>query len=207
MELPQYFTEYEQNIVQDQDFLKTKHKIIEKIHQLFDAFQTEIREELNNEPPQPLLPCNIETGKVSKGDNYEGLPWLISDFPRHFSREKVFALRILFWWGNHFSYNFHLQGSLLTDYRETLISNLGTLIDQGGFYISKGETPWDYHFEGEHFVEISSANSQLVKDLISQKDFIKVGTKVPVTTSFGEVKEKGRSAFTTILEWTGHQWK
>jgi len=34
--------------------------------------------------------------KISKGENYEGLPWVILDFPRYFDKENVFAIRCFF---------------------------------------------------------------------------------------------------------------
>lgn len=59
---------------------------------------------------------DVSVGKISKGEQYQGLPYVIADFPRLFSQEAVFAYRIMFWWGHYFSLTWHLQGQILDQY-------------------------------------------------------------------------------------------
>ena len=40
--------------------------------------------------------------KISRGEQYLGLPYVMLDYPRIFSKENVFAIRTFFWWGNYF---------------------------------------------------------------------------------------------------------
>jgi hypothetical protein len=51
--------------------------------------------------------------KISRGENYRGLPWVMLDYPRVFGREDVLAIRTFFWWGHSFSVTLHLKGSYL----------------------------------------------------------------------------------------------
>ena len=47
--------------------------------------------------------------KISKGENYLGLPYLILDFPKKFDDENQFAVRSFFWWGKYFATFFYCQ--------------------------------------------------------------------------------------------------
>jgi hypothetical protein len=49
-------------------------------------------------------------GKISRGENYQLLPYIILDYPSYFSRNNIFAVRTMFWWGNFFSITLHLSG-------------------------------------------------------------------------------------------------
>lgn len=203
MELPRYFTNYEKDIVRDQNFLKAKHDIIEKVHQLFSVFQENLRKDLTNNPPVPQLPCDLQSGKISKGDNYENMPWLISDYPRIFSRKRVFAFRVLFWWGHHFSFNFHLQGDLLHEYRQVLENNLDDIIDKG-YFICCGDSPWDYNFETPGFIQLNTANLNQSKEIAREHEFIKIAKQIPVNSTYEEITMQGRHTFDEFLIWAGH---
>ena len=48
--------------------------------------------------------------KISKGENYNGFPYVIMDYPATFGKENIFALRTMFWWGNFISISLHLKG-------------------------------------------------------------------------------------------------
>ena len=45
---------------------------------------------------------NAYSGKISRGENYRGLPYLILDYPAYFSQKDIFAFRTMFWWGHFF---------------------------------------------------------------------------------------------------------
>ena len=62
-------------------------------------------------------------GKIFRGENYRQLPYLVLDYPKHFSKESVLAFRTMLWWGNFFSCTLHLQGKALDERRSSLIQN------------------------------------------------------------------------------------
>ena len=61
--------------------------------------------------------------KISKGENYKGLPWLVLDYPRYFNKEDIFAIRTLFWWGNFFSITLHISGKYKMRYEKKIIDS------------------------------------------------------------------------------------
>jgi len=94
------FSKKELSLLKDTDFLLTKIKIIEKVNNLFVETKKEVQnsiEKLNFDFPNEL---DLKKGKISKGEYYKGLPYLVLDFPTHFSEKNIFAYRTMFWWGN-----------------------------------------------------------------------------------------------------------
>ena len=88
----------EEALVMRADWILTKNSILQKTMQLFATLQTEQQKWMesngNSWPVQIINSCP----KISRGENYLGLPWLMLDYPRMFNKEKVFAVRTFFWW-------------------------------------------------------------------------------------------------------------
>src|SRR6187549_876336 len=97
-------SEEELRIVSDPGIILTKNAIITKVYDLFgilagEQIQFQYPGEAGAIPP-----------KISRGENYKGLPYVVLDYPRLFTSEHVFAIRTHFWWGNYFSVTLHLKG-------------------------------------------------------------------------------------------------
>ena len=58
----------------------------------------------------------LKAGKISKGDSYLDLPYFVLDYPRLFSKEDVFAYRVMVRWGHEISFTFHLGGHSKSKY-------------------------------------------------------------------------------------------
>src|SRR5438309_4807722 len=111
-------TAYEMQLVTDAQILITKNTIIRKVYELFGKLSEEYREEVNCK----IAGQNLISPKISRGENYLGLPYVILDYPRQFAKDDVFAIRSFFWWGNFFSITLHLSGSYLKQYSATIES-------------------------------------------------------------------------------------
>jgi hypothetical protein len=144
------FTDREFQIIQDREFLITKSEITSKMQDLL----VDVRSELKDTFHQSRLAQNLEeghlSGKISKGENYRGLPYLLLDYPAYFSKEDIFAFRTMFWWGNFFSCTLHLQGEYLALYRNQLADNIVKLTTEDT-YLCVNNTPWEYHYEGNNY--------------------------------------------------------
>ena len=86
--------------------------------------------------------------KISKGENYRGLPWVMLDYPRFFGREEVFAIRTMFWWGHAFSTTLHLKGKYRELYLPVIEKHWAVLAD-AGFRVGVSEDEWQ-HEHGDH---------------------------------------------------------
>lgn len=115
--------------------------------------------------------------KISKGENYNGLPYLVLDFPSVFDKENILSFRTMFWWGNFFSVTLHLQGIYKDTYSSIIIENLLN-IDSNGLYICCNETPWHYHYDNGNYISVNNLSKEEIISLINNKPFTKLSFKL-----------------------------
>jgi hypothetical protein len=134
-------TENEMKVLQDTDFLLTKSAVLEKVYRLLEETRTELKRIIDSSGFSFPQGTDIVTGKMSRGENYKNLPYMVLDYPTLFTNENTFAFRTMFWWGNFFSFTLHLEGIALDQYRKTIVDNIDKLFDKN-IYMGVGETPW-----------------------------------------------------------------
>ena len=115
--------------------------------------------------------------KISKGENYLGLPWLMLDHPRHFEKENAFAIRTFFWWGNFFSITLHLSGSYKKSYDEKIISKF-EMLKQKNFYLCNNDDQWSHHFEKTNYTSLKELMIERFEQQLREKNFIKLAIKI-----------------------------
>jgi hypothetical protein len=157
------------------DWILTKNRIQEKVKQLLALlvpFQQTLLQKSN-------LPDAIKNSspKISRGENYQGLPYMVLDHPRVFEKENIFAIRTLFWWGNFFSVTLHLSGNYKEQYELPLSSSYQWLIDNN-YYICIHTDQWLHDFDSTNYVKVSSMSNDEFADLIKEKSFIKLSQKI-----------------------------
>jgi len=118
--------------------------------------------------------------KISKGENYLGLPWLMLDHPRHFEKENCFTIRTFFWWGNTFSITLHLSGKYKKMYEEKIISKF-EMLQQKNFYLCISEDEWSHHFEKTNYTSLNELNSETFKGNLKERNFIKLAIKIDLS--------------------------
>lgn len=123
------------------------------------------------------FPAKLNHPKISKGENYKGLPYLVSDYPAIFNKDNILALRTMFWWGNFFSITLHLQGI----YKEQYAANIIAYLKENkpdGLYLACNNTPWEYHYESDNYCAVDTMDDETIKRLITQSNFIKLSAKL-----------------------------
>ena len=165
-------TEYERKLVIDAEVLLAKNKIIQKVVQLFAGLSENYKEALKANHTLINIASDV---KISKGENYKGLPYLVLDYPRRFGKVDVLAIRTFFWWGNFFSITLHLSG----EYQEAHFTAIEKAILKGlldGWSLGVGDNAWQHHFETDNYTLIESG-----KDYnLSGYPFIKIAKKIPL---------------------------
>lgn len=172
-------SEEEQMLVRDTNFLLKKRDIINKVYDLFAVLAKEID---NNESLNSLLAeYEVEKSvpKISKGENYLGLPYVVLDYPKVFNEIHVFSIRTFFWWGNFFSISLHLAGGFKVLFERKLKQKKIMLPE--GIFICIHETPWQYHFESDNFMSAQGMSSEDITEFMAQKEFIKMAFKLDLT--------------------------
>ncbi len=131
-------TKEEQALAANANILLTKNKIIQEVYELFGRLAAEYQTATG-----PTLPADIQQihPKISRGENYLGLPWVMLDWPRHFANQNTFAIRTMFWWGHYFSLHLLLQGDKMH------LLNAERLPQASGWYFTTGTDPWQHQFD------------------------------------------------------------
>ena len=162
-------------LVCDEQFILTKNSIINKVYLLFGMLSevfTEDTKKISNIFTEEVLKASP---KIYKGENYRGLPYVMLDYPRYFTRDDAFSIRCLFWWGNFFSITLHLSGKNLEKYSDKIYKGLSQENNQ--WHICINEDQWEHHFGNDNFV---MPDKELLMQL-QDKKFLKLADKIPLT--------------------------
>ncbi len=186
----------ETELVNNKEWIFSKQKVIEKVYHLFGELHHTFRKIVEDE--KEFLPSIFQKpgGKISKGENYNGLPYLILDYPAMFSKENIFAVRTMFWWGNFFSTSLHLSGK---HFRRTGdISQWLAFFQQKKFSVCINESEWEHHFDLSNFIEINEIDKQQT-DTLFKKKFFKVAKKVELN-EWDKAPELLEQSFKEIIQ-------
>ncbi|MCM5529974.1 hypothetical protein [Parasegetibacter sp. NRK P23] len=160
-------TPAEKELVLNTEWLFAKRRIIDKVCTLFGSLSDSYRAHaLQSSLPITLFSISP---KISRGENYQGLPYVMLDYPRIFGKEDIFAIRSFFWWGKGFSIHLHLQGKYVEQYRDVVLETGAKY----GWLISRHSSPWEYDFEQDGYVQIN-------KKKLPAHGFLKMGKLLPL---------------------------
>jgi len=169
----------EMELITNADWILTKNAILKKINELLGSLQE--KQQHYVESQNITLPAEAFTTspKISKGENYNGLPYLLLDYPRCFNQENIFAIRTMFWWGNFFSTTLHLSGIYKKD-AEKKILNSYEVLKKNGCYCCVNDKQWEHHFEITNYQPLTEISPTGFKESISNNHFIKLANKIPL---------------------------
>jgi hypothetical protein len=170
------FSTPELELMKNAEIILTKNIVMQKMKHLLEEVQNELYHSANH----------IKTGvsknifsippKVSKGENYAGLPYLVLDYPRKFEADNIFAIRSFFWWGNFYSTALHLAG----EEKRNNLTNIITSYNQfsaEGYYIGVNPDPWQHHFEKDNYQAIKELSAEEFAEKCNTYNHIKIGKK------------------------------
>jgi hypothetical protein len=166
-------SEEEMLLVQNSGWILTKHSVIDKVYRLFGNLSERMQELLQQQ--EHILPAAImqSSPKISKGEQYERLPYVVLDYPRIFSTDNVLAIRTFFWWGNYFSCTLHLKGKFQETYCENIFHAL-QLEAWKDCYLSMDGHEFNFNLGSETYKNISH---HLTMEQLRKASFIKISYK------------------------------
>lgn len=177
----------ELKLVQNPQWLLTKNIIIEKVYTLFGELVAERSGWLKAQPPFLTEEILLSSPKISRGEKYKGLPYVMLDNPRVFGKEDIFAVRTFFWWGNYFSVTLHLKGKYQQLY-VPIIQEKIQLLAKAGFRLSISGDEWEQDIESPEFIPLDKHTSHLTSLKLSEADFYRVSCPVAFS-NWNEMKE------------------
>lgn len=170
-----HLSQEELSLVKNAQLILTKNIIIEKVYVLFGSLSVEMSNEINKSRlPEAVMHTSP---KIAKGEKHQGLPYVMLDYPRLFTKENVFAVRTFFWWANYFSMTLHLKG----EYRKNLVGSIQKnifLLTENNFYLSISEDEWEHDIDGAHYDLLENFNEQEIQERLFKSSFVKLSAKI-----------------------------
>ena len=167
----------ELELVCNTEWILTKQAIIKKVIELLGSLlqPMQVLTALNKNllPTAPFL----KDAKISRGESYKSLPYVILDYPRFFYKNDTLAIRTLFWWGNFFSINLQLSGKFKEQFEPVLVKKFRQL-QQQQYWLCVGNDPWQHNFEEDNYVPLQHFTLKSFKAILKEKTFIKIGKKI-----------------------------
>jgi len=173
------FLPAEMELVSSPDIILTKNAILQKIKSFFEEIQMkqqDVLKKYSSQLPEEVLRISP---KISRGENYKGLPWLVLDNPRHFQHNNIFAIRTMFWWGNFFSITLHVSGNNKNDLLKNLTGNV-SLLAKNDFYIYNGTKEWEHDIDPDSYKKLSGINEEELQRIFSTNNFLKIAVKFSI---------------------------
>ncbi|MDI3318211.1 hypothetical protein [Pinibacter soli] len=172
-------SEDELQLVQNSGWILTKNAIIGKVYTMFGNVAELLHDHVNER--QHSLPenCSTNNPKISKGEKYEDLPYVMLDYPRFFTKEEIVAVRNFFWWGNYFSTTLHVRGLHRHKVAASILEQFEYLAAKQ-FYLSTGGSEWDHNIDGSNYSLLNGYSKTALSDVLEKSNFIKLAVKFPL---------------------------
>lgn len=190
-------SEEEMTLLNNTEWILTKRLLIEKVSDLFGILYTSFKK--YPKPFNQVFPAgsDIMPGKISRGENYRSLPYVILDYPAFFCKEDILVIRTMFWWGHFFSITLQLSGSIKRKFigDQYLISSW---IKSKEYFICINKDPWEHHFESDNYVLASAITNEQIAE-IWKNPFFKISKKLPIS-DWIYAEEYLKKGFEELLE-------
>jgi hypothetical protein len=150
---------------------------MEKVWDFLQELQSEFKSEISSFPHSLPEEINLSSGKISKGENYKRLAFMILDYPSFFTRKDILAFRTMFYWGNFISSTFHLQGRFKEAFGKELMESFN---DEEEVYFCVNHSPWEYEYKSNNYMLLKDLSKTELQDHFTHEDFIKISIQFPV---------------------------
>lgn len=163
----------------DAYWILTKNEILNKVGKELgnlNAIQKNVIQKVHKQLPEEIL---ATTPKISRGENYKGLPYLVLDYPRLFTKNNIFAIRSMFWWGRNLSTTLHLTGKWQKHFTESIL-NKSEFIIENNFLIATGNDEWIHDVEDDNYEPVNDCSLNKFEEILLNRPFLKLALSAPV---------------------------
>jgi hypothetical protein len=163
-------------LMQNAEIILTKNRVLQKMKALLEEVQ---QKQIDLVGENNLSSEIFRTSpKISKGENYLGLPYLILDYPRFSSENNLFFIRTMFWWGHFFSCTLHLAETS----KQRFIGRIqNSYPELQNFYINTGEDQWAHHLQESEYQKIDSMTIEQFEECCNSYNHLKIAGKHSLT--------------------------
>lgn len=143
------FSAAELQALQNHEFFAVKARATGRMRDSFAALRDALRPTLPTSGWLCRSEVDVTEGFMTTGEDYEGLPYVVMDFPTHLGRAEKLAMRTLFWWGHYVVYSLIIEGAWIPQALERLGRQLPAL-EAAGVERTVAGTPWDWRRGAGH---------------------------------------------------------
>jgi hypothetical protein len=158
----------------DAQVILTKNTIIQKTIQLLEEVQQNLLQEMPS-----IFKAASPSPKISKGENYLSLPYVILDYPRIAKDNNLFFIRSMFWWGNFYSSTLQISGKYQTAYLDQL-SNAYEQLTAQNYFVGINKDPWVHHFKADNYQSIGALSKNAFRVVLEESSHIKIAAHWPL---------------------------
>lgn len=173
------FSDKERELMTNADWILTKNGILQKMALVFTDWQALYSARIARQAPTLFTTIQPFSYKISRGENYKGLPWMVLDYPRLFGQTDTFAIRTLFWWGRYVTLTLQLAGTWKERCEESLCLSYPVLAREE-FRISTIDDAWIHDQDPAFTTEINNLTSEAYTHEIRKRSFLKISKIYPL---------------------------
>jgi hypothetical protein len=178
------FSDTELAILNGKKYIDTKNRLLYQMNSTLQELRTNLAVDSKLwSIDKDLL---INSGKISRGENHKGYPYLVLDYPRNFAKSSIFSLRNLFWWGHFYSTTLHISGNQHTSYLEHLVKKT-RILKEKEFFISNTSNRWENNLENYISLDLVDDVGSFIEQRLNQHNFIRI-TRILSITSLNKCK-------------------
>ena len=191
----------EMDLILNKEWLLLKRKIMGKIAMFLGEIHDSYSEIARSKFNLPGILTVDKMGKLARGENLKGLPYLMLDYPAYFSSDRIIAVRTLFWWGQHFSIYLHLSGIPIQDKQPDYWIQY---FRNRNFCISTSFDQWDYEFNERNF-EPFTKSEDCYRNFIEDTGIFRVARKIELGDLLS-VRNEILSSYVRIVDFLEDQF-
>lgn len=168
----------EMDLISRTDWILTKNRLIQKIQDYLGQL-CEVQKNAWSKSRR-VLPAEVVKipSKISRGENYQGLPWLMLDYPRYFTTNDQLAIRTFFWWGDSISVILHTQGIYKQQWAPLIMQHKNKLA-AANWLLCTGEDPWAHHYHPDNYKALASIGQTQLQEIADSRSFLKIAWRLP----------------------------
>ena len=187
----------ELRVLGDESFFHTKVEVTHKIYSMFSLLINKIQSSVPHQNFKYPEQTDLSLGKISKGENYKSLPYIVVDFPRYFKKPDMLVYRAMLWWGKYFIFTLHLSGSCATEHKAAFLENYTKLNPKNTFFcISKKQ--WEHAITKRDYKRVDKLTRDEIEACIEANGFIKISRKLSLK-NYKKFLDRGSDTFEEFL--------
>lgn len=154
--------------------MRLKKAIVQHVEQGFFTMAKEIENKLPSATLKIDTAWNLRPTKISKGENYQDMPYMVLDCPFLMHQKDLLFFRTMFWWGHYFSLNLLIKGESFQHPAQALIHHLQKK-PEADIYILTSDNFWQNDISG---IDYASCNAKAAQQSWEQYRHVRIAHRI-----------------------------